>query len=292
MALQPFGLTNWQECHKNLVICSYSLIYNGSYAGIYVIGYLLFPKYFDRKSWTYGKEFSMLCIFIPVMSVTTWFYAVTHIPEMDVNIDSFIKLLRCNCILSSITIPCFGFFISKKLPHINAETPLSSLINTELPLEKPVKMEIPVTMNVIPENPETPLSSLINILLNPDKPVTTTWVNNVVSFKNTHLDVTKILYAEIKRNTLHIYHIYNEEVQHLEKPMTLIEFKDLVSGYMPMINCQKSYVVNINYIESWEGTKEKMSLNLKNYKPTIPVSESLFDNFKELMELLSIPKIK
>jgi len=114
----------------------------------------------------------------------------------------------------------------------------------------------------------------------------------MIIIKNIHLDATNILFAESRRNDLHIYHVYNGKVQRLEKILTLTEFEELVSGYPFLKRCHKSYVVNINYIASWEGTLAKMTLHLKNCTHTVSVSESFSPEFKELMELRSVPKLK
>ncbi len=123
-------------------------------------------------------------------------------------------------------------------------------------------------------------------------PVSKGAYNFIIQIKNMELYARNILFAEISHNTLRVYHEKEGNVLCLEVSMTLSEFKKRATGYPPLKKCHSSYIVNVNYIASWEGTLEKMTLHLNYPKFTVPVSETYSAAFKEMMEQNSILKIK
>ena len=115
--------------------------------------------------------------------------------------------------------------------------------------------------------------------------------DSMLTVKKDRVDVSKILFAECGHNKLLIISRYNGNEQRLTKYVSMTEFNQLVAGYTYMKRCHMSYMVNVNQIESWSGTMEKMILRLKDSAHTVPVSETYTPCFKKLMEQLQLPKL-
>ena len=258
---QPFGLANWNEYHKGLVLTAYCFVFSITYACTHLVYSIFYPDIYKPEHWTVGRELRIVLIYLFVLAITTQVFACIWIQEYEHSLASFFRLQLYNDVSVAGIVLVFGYIVSKKLKTNGSAT-------EEAVIEQEQKQETALT------------------------PIATTPENFLIIIKNIHLDVNNILFAESKRNDLRIYHEYNGKVQLLVKILTLTEFEELVSGYSFMKRCHKSYVVNINYIVSWEGTLEKMTLHLKNCTHTVSVSESISPEFKEMMELRSIPKLK
>ena len=254
--LQPMGLVNWHEFHKDLILNCYSLNLVGTYAVLYFVYSRLRPAYFRRESWTKGKQLHLLSIYIPLAAVSSWVFVAIHTQEVEFSLNSFLNIQIYNCIASLFIIPCFSYFISHKLKPA-----------------QPIPVE-PIPVESIPEAP----------------PVVSPVKTDRVQIKNVSLNANKILYAECSHNKLLIYRLLNGKVEMLTKYISMTEFKDLVAEHTHLKRCHISYMVNINRVESWSGSSEKMTLYLKDCTLNVPVSDPYTSFFKELMEKMEIPK--
>ncbi|MDR3653932.1 MAG: LytTR family DNA-binding domain-containing protein [Paludibacter sp.] len=263
--LQPLGLTNWNEYHKGLVLSAYSVIYSATYGFVYLIYSTVNPSFFNPEAWTKRKELRILLIFFPATLLTILIFAETSVQEFQLSTESLCSLIRYNCLTGACIVLPFWFLAPKIIQPEDSVPPTTLDVNSEL---QPKKLKTAPT------------------------PVVSSGGKSPLIIKNTHLDAANILFAESGGNYLYIYHIYDGKVHQLKKILTLNKFEELVSAYPSLKRCQKSFVVNINHIVAWEGTLEKMTLHMRDCSHTVSVSEDLSSEFKELMELRSVPKLK
>jgi AraC-like DNA-binding protein len=114
-ALQPFGLDNWHEFHKPIVLSSYIILFFGMYALLYMMLSYFRRNHYNPDTWTLQKELQVLLLFFPVSAVVSWLFAGFSVPGFNLTLDTFCTLQLYNCVLSMISIPTFGYFIQNKL---------------------------------------------------------------------------------------------------------------------------------------------------------------------------------
>ena len=113
--VQPFGLYNWDEFYKSLVINTYVGLFFGMYALQYsTLSYFL-PEYYQPDAWTIKKECCTLLLFIPLTACSTFLFAGFTAPGFKPNLSYFIHLQQYNILLSGLSIPSFGFFVYARL---------------------------------------------------------------------------------------------------------------------------------------------------------------------------------
>jgi len=112
---QPFGLINFHEFHKPLVVGDYILVFYSLYALQYMILSYFHPNYYHPDTWTLKKEFITLMIFIPIAACITYVYVVCTVPEFEISLHSFIRIQYCNSILMLLSIFTFGYYVDIRL---------------------------------------------------------------------------------------------------------------------------------------------------------------------------------
>ena len=118
-ALQPFGLINWHEFHKPLVLAGYIVVFLGVYGLLYMILSYFRADYYQPESWTIKKELQMLLFYIPITACCTYLFADFSVQDFELSLSSFFELQFYNGILGMISIPLFGYFVDNRLNPIN-----------------------------------------------------------------------------------------------------------------------------------------------------------------------------
>lgn len=113
--VQPFGLYNWDEFYKSLVISTYIGIFFGMYVLLYSTLSYFRPEYYQPDAWTIKKECHTLLLFIPLTACSTFLFAGFTAPGFKPNLPYFIHLQQYNILLSGLSIPSFGFFVHARL---------------------------------------------------------------------------------------------------------------------------------------------------------------------------------
>src|SRR5665647_2160555 len=106
--LQPYGLTDWHDYHKWMILPGYGLIYVSVYAFNYKVFSYLFPKVYQPESWTIGKEFIILLPFFLETSVVSWIFSSLTIWELKFYHISFFQISFYNVITGIFTVVIFG----------------------------------------------------------------------------------------------------------------------------------------------------------------------------------------
>jgi len=266
---QPFGLTNWHAFHKSLFLSAYSLIYIGSYAAVYIVYSSLRPAYFRRENWTILRELHILSMYIPLSAFSSWILTDIYVEEIDFSLSLFVALQFYNCVVSIGTVLGFGYFVSTRLKPDKQLSPAVLRASGSMINYKNTAVLTEQLTYVPPTPPET---------------------SGYITIKREQIDVSTILFAESRRNTLHVYRLQRGKVRELKKIMTLKAFAELVAGYPYMKRCNISYIVNSNQIDMWSGTSSKMILYLKDCNHHVPVSDTYTPCFKDIVDELRITK--
>jgi hypothetical protein len=111
---------------------------------------------------------------------------------------------------------------------------------------------------------------------------TTVQIVTPIKDENFELNIQTFLYAKVDSNYLEIFYDFSYNNEKNLKRLTLKEFSDQLKSYPFIFKTHRSYVVNLNAIESVSGNAQGYALCLKNYsKRTIPVSRSKVEEFNQ-----------
>jgi len=109
---------------------------------------------------------------------------------------------------------------------------------------------------------------------------TTVQIVTSIKEENFELNIRTFLYAKVDSNYLELF--YDSTNDNELKRLTLKEFLDQLKSYPFIFKTHRSYVVNLNAIESVSGNAQGYVLHLKNFpKRTIPVSRSKIEEFNQ-----------
>ncbi|MDR3652573.1 MAG: LytTR family DNA-binding domain-containing protein [Paludibacter sp.] len=243
--LQPMGLVNWHEFHKDLILNCYSLNLVGTYAVLYFVYSRLRPAYFCRESWTKGKQLHLLSIYIPLAAVSSWVFVAFHTQEVEFSLNSFLNIQVYNCIASLFIIPGFSYFISHKIKPVIEE-----------------KEEFTPENNETWESTELPSEMIINSI-----PLVT----------------DNISYIESKGNDLHFWVLHNGGLIEIITRYTLKKLQSDLKEYVQFYRWQNSFIVNIHHVKDWDIVDGKMIIHPKYCTVEITVNRKRSEEIKELL---------
>ncbi|KAB1155925.1 LytTR family transcriptional regulator [Tenacibaculum aiptasiae] len=107
-------------------------------------------------------------------------------------------------------------------------------------------------------------------------------ITTPIKEENFELNIRTFLYAKVDGNYLEIYYDSSTDNEKKMKRLTLKEFLNQLNSYPFIFKTHRSYVVNLNVIESVSGNAQGYALHLKNYSNrTIPVSRSKIEEFNQ-----------
>lgn len=113
--LHAVGLAHIREMQTTLVLSNYIVVFFGMYALLYILLSILRPHHYNTDSWTLGKEFRILLLFLPVAACSSCLFVCFSVQEFDLTLPAFLHLQCYNGLLCAITLPAFGYFIHHKL---------------------------------------------------------------------------------------------------------------------------------------------------------------------------------
>ncbi|CAM1358676.1 LytR/AlgR family response regulator transcription factor [Tenacibaculum xiamenense] len=101
--------------------------------------------------------------------------------------------------------------------------------------------------------------------------------------ENFNLNIQTFIYAKVDGNYLEIFYDDSSGYEKKLKRLALKEFLDQLKSYPFIFKTHRSYVVNLNAIESVSGNAQGYALYLKDYpQRTIPVSRSKIKEFNQV----------
>jgi hypothetical protein len=259
--LQPLGLNNWHEFHKNIVVIFYCITILGTYPVVYIVINSLLPHYFNPACWTIGKQIKLLfTIYLPVEVCFTLFFMHYCVEEFELNSESFFRLLLYNSIIGAYTAPTFGYFISNKLRHIT----VAKKVVVEEIIEKEDEKDIE-TIQVYPkteQHSELPAEIVIN---------------------NIPMVVNDISFIESNVNNLHFRVLHNGITKEIITRYTLKKLERDLKEYSQFIRCQNSFIVNMHHLKDWDIVDEKMIIHPKYCTVDITVRRNISEKIKEIL---------
>ena len=94
------------------------------------------------------------------------------------------------------------------------------------------------------------------------------------------VDPSNILYAESKANYADICYVSENETRHFSLRVSLKQIKEILSDFEYIVQCHRSFLVNVNFIESMTALGSVYQLQLFRVEKQLPVSRTNSDVIK------------
>lgn len=104
--------------------------------------------------------------------------------------------------------------------------------------------------------------------------------------QNITINPRNFIYVESVGNYAKVCHIANEQLTTTTLRTTIKQIKEDLSGNDHIVQCHRGFLVNLDYIESMEGTNGRFFLNLFYSDKKIPVSRAYKTTIKETLSSL------
>lgn len=104
--------------------------------------------------------------------------------------------------------------------------------------------------------------------------------------QNITINPRNFIYVESVGNYAKVCHIANEQLTTTTLRTTIKQIKEDLSGNDHIVQCHRGFLVNLDYIESMEGTNGRFFLNLFYSDKKIPVSRAYKTTIKETLSTL------
>lgn len=98
------------------------------------------------------------------------------------------------------------------------------------------------------------------------------------------LKIHQLLFIKASGNYIDVYWIENNEIKHQMVRNTLTQVKDLLKNFTFIKQSQRSFLVNINYIDSIYSKAGEKLIKLKKYNIEIPLSKTYEENFSSFLK--------
>ena len=93
------------------------------------------------------------------------------------------------------------------------------------------------------------------------------------------------IYVESVGNYADVCYIDNEQLTNTSIRTTIKQLKEDLSDYDFIVQCHRGFLVNLEYIESMEGSNGRLFLNLFYSDKKIPVSKAYKTTIKEALSM-------
>lgn len=105
--------------------------------------------------------------------------------------------------------------------------------------------------------------------------------------QNIAINPRNFIYVESVGNYADVCYIDNEQLTNTNIRTTIKQLKEDLSDYHFIVQCHRGFIVNLEYVESMEGTNGRFFLNMFYTDKKIPVSRTNKNTIKEALSILS-----
>lgn len=261
--LQPFGIAEIQNPSKQLVLLGYGIVTAFVMAFTHVLLPLLFPKYYQEKAWTVGKNLLRFVLSLLLITLSNWIYSYI---VLGVSLDrySFYRMLVYVFILATIPKVIFvlwnrNMLLSNNLSEANK---LNHLLTQSQQKERTHEANA-TPSEMVPDQNRIMLTGGIRETL--------------------ELNASDFLFAEAEGNYVNVHYVSEgrEKVQMMRTTMNQMEESIISDGHI--IRCHRAFFVNIDKVVSVEGNAQGLRLQLVITNNEIPVSRTFVNRIKSML---------
>lgn len=249
IVFQPFGINLMNGNYKYIILLSYGLVTFFTLVINLIIIERIFPKTFNERNWTIGKEFAWLLWIIFSIGLGNALYTNYFIYYFNFNFRFFIQFQLITFIVGVIPITMLIITKQKYLLRKNLES--ASELNK----------------NLIGEKLELNQNKLIRFFADNDK--------DFIEF-----DVNNFYFIESSGNYVELYLNKENKIARKTFRNTLKRSLDFFIDTPEVIQCHRAFIVNSVKITNAKGNSQGLILNLENCDYEIPVSRNYVDKVR------------
>ena len=266
---QPFGISQ-MDGHKIWVLLGYGVVSSLALSFCVYLLPALFPRYYDEKEWTFGKELLgtigyCLLIAIGNMFYTSWLFGW--------------QILSWR-----------GFLISLGWVAILAPFPIIFFMMWNRNLQLARNLKEATEMNLIllkRENTEREMEKMdaegeaVNCAV-AEAPVRLVFSGGTKEILE--LDAYTLLYIEAEGNYVRITHSTTGKVQQKLVRATMKQAEEAVEACPFILRCHRAFLVNVRAVMKVDGNSQGYRLRLEGCEEEVPVSRAYAKEVKMLIE--------
>ncbi|MDR2622434.1 MAG: LytTR family transcriptional regulator [Dysgonamonadaceae bacterium] len=196
------------------------------------------------KKWTILYEILYIVCLILAITILNFIYFSVVLTDSAFNITLLLYVVYYTFIIGLI--PSIILVFVKYNNYLNKQ--LSSLIDTEIEEEN-----LDVTIS-----------------------------NHLIRGKDLKIKLNDFLFAEVNKNDVIIYYLYESEIKMKTLRSTITMVHDELN-YPNIFRCHRSFIVNLKKMQSAKGNSNGYQIYLNHYKKSIPVSRKYVDGLKQLI---------
>ena len=248
--LQPFGIA-WIESGKLWVTLGAACISAGvSSVFVWVLPWM-FPKYYEERAWTLGKEVSGTLALFLCITVCVWLYVAWLCGVMP-GVRLFFTVLLWVLILGAFP------------------TVLFAMWNRNIRLARNLReaTELNLRLSQKPEAEETPPATL---------------VFSGGTKEMLEMDARSFLYAESEGNYVRLHYLSPKDNRPVSKilRLTMKQAEALVASAPFIVRCHRAFLVNLHQVSKVDGNSQGYRLRLEGCAEEVPVSRGYAKEIKE-----------
>ena len=239
--LQPFGIA-WIESGKLWVTLGAACISAGvSSVFVWVLPWM-FPRYYEERAWTLGKEVSGTLALLLCITVCVWLYVAWLCGVMP-GVRLFFTVLLWVLILGAFP------------------TVLFAMWNRNIRLARNLReaTELNLRLSQKPEAEETPPATL---------------VFSGGTRETLELDARSFLYAESEGNYVRLHYFSPNDNRPVSKllRLTMKQAEASVASAPFIVRCHRAFLVNLHRVSKVDGNSQGYRLRLEGCAEEVPVS--------------------
>lgn len=244
--LQPFGIARIESGKLWVTLGAACISAGVSSVFVWVLPWM-FPRYYEERAWTLGKEVSGTLALLLCVTVCVWLYVAWLCGVMP-----GVRLF--------FTVLILGAF----------PTVLFAMWNRNIRLARNLReaTELNLRLSQKPEAEETP---------------PTTLVFSGGTREMLELDTRLFLYAESEGNYVRLHYFSPKENRSVSKllRLTMKQAEASVASAPFIVRCHRAFLVNLHQVSKVDGNSQGYRLRLEGCAEEVPVSRGYAKEIKE-----------
>ena len=251
--LQPFGIARIESGKLWVTLGAACISAGVSSVFVWVLPWM-FPRYYEERAWTLGKEVSGTLALLLCITVCVWLY-VAWLCEVISGVRLFFTVLLWVLILGAFP------------------TVLFAMWNRNIRLSRNLReaTELNLRLSQKPETEETPPATL---------------VFSGGTREMLEMDARSFLYAESEGNYVRLHYLSPKDDRPASKllRLTMKQAEAAVASAPFIVRCHRAFLVNLHQVSKVDGNSQGYRLRLEGCAEEVPVSRGYAKSVKALIE--------
>lgn len=244
---QPFGLNNYTSDKKTLQLLGYGLVTTSTLLLNFFGFRLLFPKWYNKESWTVLKNIIYTIWLFFVIGLGNSLYSISQ-GFIPFSIDSFLFYQGLTLVIGIFPVTISTFLIYNKR--------LSTIVNEANQLNQGFTQPKAVNKDFID-------------------------IPSLAKTDGLKIDINALVSIKAVENYVEVYLVEQKTLQKKLVRNTLKNMEAVLNEFEQVSKCHRSYLVNLHHVDHFSGNAQGLTLHFKNELAlTIPVSRSFVKTIK------------